>query len=247
MSQRLLGKTAFVTGAAGTLGSAIARAFAGEGVRALVLADLREDGLDIVAKELGIETVTATLDVTDGDAFDGAVADAVERFGTLDVLVNNAGNVSPNARVHNLSTKDFDDCVAVNLTGTFHGVRAGVRAMRGRGRLSIVNTASVAGLTAWPYCAPYSAAKAAVIHFSRVAALEYVKEDIRVNCVCPGAFPSTLTNGLPDGALDVLASRHPGGFGTAEDLVGAVVYLASDESRWTTGHALVVDGGYSLP
>ncbi|MEU6646108.1 SDR family NAD(P)-dependent oxidoreductase [Saccharomonospora sp. NPDC046836] len=250
MTGRLKGKKALITGAGGALGSSIARTFADEGVECLALVDIAEDSLASVAQELdnrGAELIAARLDITDGDAFDSLVTDVVERFSGVDIMVNNAGGISPNARIHNLSTQDWVDCLSVNLTGTFHGIRAGVRAMRGRGGGSIINTASVAGLTAWPYCAPYSAAKAGIVHLTRVAALEYVKDGVRVNCVCPGAFPSTLTRNLVDGALNVIEARHPGGLGTAADLVGAFTYLASDESRWTTGHALVVDGGYSLP
>lgn len=250
MQFRLREKRALVTGAAGALGSAIARSFAEEGVKALVLADVRSNALATLSAELteeGVDVATVSLDVTDGDAFDRVVLDAATRWGDLDILVNNAGNISPNARIHNLSTEDWVACFSVNLTGTFHGVRAAAKVMRGSGGGSVINTASVAGLTAWAYCAPYSAAKAGVIHLTRVAALEYAKEQIRVNCVCPGAFPSALTNSLPPGAVGTLDSKHPLGFGRPDDIVGAFVHLASDESRWTTGHALVVDGGYSLP
>jgi NAD(P)-dependent dehydrogenase (short-subunit alcohol dehydrogenase family) len=249
VAHRLTGKTAFVAGAGGALGAAIATAFAAEGVRALMLADLRPDGLASLQDRLtheGHTVATAALDVTDGDAFDAVVADAVELWGPLDVLVNNAGVVPPNARLHNLTTEDWVSCLAVNLTGTFHGVRAAARVMRERGG-AVVNTASVSAVTAWSHAAPYGAAKAGVVNLTRVAALEYAKERVRVNCVCPGAFPSAIHDGLPDGALDAITSRHPLGLGRPEDVASAVVHLASDESRWTTGHALVVDGGYSLP
>jgi len=112
---------------------------------------------------------------------------------------------------------------------------------------SIVLTASVSGLTAWSHAAPYCATKAAVIQLAKVAAVEYARDGIRVNCVCPGTFRSAIHDGLPPGALDAVAERHPLGLGTAADLVGAYSYLASDAARWTTGSALVVDGGYSAP
>lgn len=246
---RLEGKTAFVTGAGGALGAAIVRSFADAGTRGIVLADLRADALDAIADPLrrsGLDVTTAQLDVTDGDAFDHAVHHAADTLNGLDIVVNNAGIVSPNARIHNLTTDDWQRTLAVNLTGTFHGVRAAARVMRDRGG-TVVNIASVAGLTAWPYAAPYGAAKAGAIHLTRIAALEYAKERIRINCVCPGAFPSAIHGDLPEGAMDAIKARHPLGLGQPDDLVGAVLYLASDESRWTTGHALVVDGGYSLP
>lgn len=245
----MAGKTAFVTGAAGALGATIARSFAEAGVRGMVLADLRTDDLDGTADTLqcpGLDITTAALDVTDGAAFDNAVRHAAENLDGLDLLVNNAGVVSPNARIHNVTTPDWERCLAVNLTGTFHGVRAATRVMRECGG-SVVNIASVAGITAWPYAAPYGAAKAGIIHLTRIAALEYANERIRINCVCPGAFPSAIHDDLPEGAMDAIEARHPLGLGQPEDLVGAITYLASDEARWTTGQAMVVDGGYSLP
>ena len=108
-------------------------------------------------------------------------------------------------------------------------------------------TASVAGLTAWSHAAPYCATKAAVIQLAKVAAVEYARDGIRVNCVCPGTFVSRIHDELPPDALDVIAARHPLGLGSAVDLVGAYSYLASDAARWTTGSALVVDGGYAAP
>jgi meso-butanediol dehydrogenase / (S,S)-butanediol dehydrogenase / diacetyl reductase len=112
---------------------------------------------------------------------------------------------------------------------------------------SIILTASVSGLTAWSHAAPYCATKAAVIQLAKVAAVEYSRDGIRVNCVCPGTFLSAIHADLPPEALDPIAARHPLGLGAADDLVGAYSYLASDASRWTTGSALVVDGGYSAP
>jgi len=250
MGSRLEGKTVVVTGAGGALGSAVVRRCAQEGVRNLVLADLNVDAMTELAGELGvagIATTTERLDVADGDQFDALIRSAAERHGTVDALVNTAGIVSPNGRIHNLSTRDWERTVSVNLTGTFHGIRAVARALRKRSNVSVVNIASVSGLTAWAYAAPYCASKAGVIHLTRVAALEYAKEGIRVNAVCPGTFPSAVHEGMPAEALAAIEAKHPLGFGTPDDIVGAVVYLVSDESRWVTGHSLVVDGGYSLP
>jgi 3-oxoacyl-[acyl-carrier protein] reductase len=112
---------------------------------------------------------------------------------------------------------------------------------------SIVLTASVSGLTAWSHAAPYCATKAAVIQLAKVAAIEYARDGIRVNCVCPGTFLSGIHAELPAAAIETIAARHPLGLGSASDLVGAYSYLASDASRWTTGSAMVVDGGYAAP
>src|SRR5258708_36311823 len=104
---------------------------------------------------------------------------------------------------------------------------------------SIILTASVSGLTAWTHAAPYCATKAAVIQLAKVAAVEYARDGIRVNCVCPGTFRSAIHDNLPPEALEAIAGRHPLGLGSAADLVGAYSYLASAASRWTTGSAVV--------
>ena len=102
-------------------------------------------------------------------------------------------------------------------------------------------------MTAWSHASPYCATKAAVISLAKVAAVEYARDGIRVNCVCPGTFRSAMHAELPDEALDAIAAKHPLGLGSPDDLVGAYSYLAGDASRWTTGSALVIDGGYSAP
>jgi NAD(P)-dependent dehydrogenase (short-subunit alcohol dehydrogenase family) len=175
------------------------------------------------------------------------VARATERFGRLDVMVQNAGVLSPNGRIHNLATEDWERAFQVNVLGAVNAIRAAVAVMRPQGSGSIVLTASVAGLTAWSHAAPYCATKAAVIQLAKVAAVEYARDGIRVNCVCPGTFRSAIHDDLPPEALDTIAARHPLGLGAASDLAGVYSYLASEASRWTTGSALVVDGGYSAP
>ena len=136
---------------------------------------------------------------------------------------------------------------AANHLGAVNGIRAAVPVMRAQQSGSIILTASISGLTAWSHAAPYCATKAAVIQLAKVAAVEYAREGIRVNCVCPGTFLSSIHEGLPQEAIDAMASRHPLGLGSPADLVGMYSYLASDASRWTTGSAMVVDGGYSAP
>jgi meso-butanediol dehydrogenase / (S,S)-butanediol dehydrogenase / diacetyl reductase len=239
-----------ITGAGGALGAAVSRRLAGEPATDLVVSDVDESSLAATVAGLPDtdgSVVTAVVDVGDFAQVDSLVAKAVERFGRLDVLISNAGVLSPNGRIHNLSTEDWERAFRVNLLGAVNGIRAAVPIMRSQRSGSIVLTASVSGLTAWSHAAPYCATKAAVIHLARVAAVEYARDGIRVNCVCPGTFHSAIHAELPPDALDAIAARHPLGLGSPNDLVGAYSYLASGESRWATGSALVVDGGYSAP
>ncbi|HEY6473315.1 MAG TPA: SDR family oxidoreductase [Acidimicrobiales bacterium] len=239
-----------ITGAGGALGAALSRRLAGEANTAVVLSDVAETSLgETVAGLAGTESPTATIlaDVSVFAQVEAVVQLAVEQFGRLDVLVSNAGVLSPNGRIHNLKTEDWERAFRVNVLGAVHGIKAAVPVMRAQGSGSIILTASVSGLTAWSHAAPYCATKAAVIELAKVAAVEYARDGIRVNCVCPGTFRSGIHDGLPDEALDAIAARHPLGLGSADDLVGAYSYLASDDARWTTGTALIVDGGYAAP
>jgi meso-butanediol dehydrogenase / (S,S)-butanediol dehydrogenase / diacetyl reductase len=239
-----------ITGAGGVLGAAITRRLGGEPGTALVLSDVSEAALaESVAGLASPPPPTATIlaDVSDAQQVHDVVALAVAQFGRLDVLVSNAGVLAPNGRIHNLETEDWERSFRVNVLGAVNGIKAAVGVMRPQGSGSIVLTASVAGLTAWSHSAPYCATKAAVIQLAKVAAVEYARDGIRVNCVCPGTFRSAIHAGLPEEALDGIAARHPLGLGSAEDLVGAYSYLAGSDSRWTTGSALVIDGGYSAP
>ncbi len=239
-----------MTGAGGALGSAVARRLADDPGTALVLSDVSAPSLAATADPLlaaagPVETVLA--DVSEPAEVDAVVARAVDRFGRLDVFISNAGVLAPNGRIHNLATEDWERSFRVNVLGAVNGIRAAVGVMRPQGSGSIVLTASVAGMTAWSHSAPYCATKAAVIELAKVAAVEYARDGIRVNCVCPGTFRSAIHDGLPEEALETIALRHPLGLGSAADVAGAYAYLAGPESRWTTGAALVVDGGYSAP
>ena len=243
-------RTVVITGAGGALGAALSQRFAGEPDTDLVLSDVSQASLDATLAGLPEqrgEVATLLADVSDFAQVDGVVQLAVERFGRLDALISNAGVLSPNGRIHNLDTADWERAFRVNVLGGVNGIRAAVGVMRPQKSGAIVLTASVAGLTAWSHAAPYCATKAAVIQLAKVAAVEYARDGIRVNCVCPGTFLSAIHEGLPQEAIDAMAAKHPLGLGAATDLVGAYSYLASDAARWTTGAALVVDGGYAAP
>jgi 3-oxoacyl-[acyl-carrier protein] reductase len=239
-----------ITGAGGALGAALSQQFAGEPDTDVVLSDVSATSLDATVAALAdargaVETRLA--DVSRFEEVAGVVELAMQRFGRLDALISNAGVLSPNGRIHNLDTGDWTRAFQVNVLGAVNGIRAAVPVMRAQGSGSIVLTASVSGLTAWSHAAPYCVTKAGVIELAKVAAVEYARDGIRVNCVCPGTFRSGIHDGLPPEALDAIAARHPLGLGSPADLVGAYSYLASDASRWTTGAALVVDGGYAAP
>ena len=241
-----------IIGAGGALGAAVSQQLAGEPATDLMLSDVSAATLDATVAGLGtmdgagsVETMLA--DVSDYDQVEAVVARTVERFGRLDVLISNAGVLSPNGRIHNLTPRTGSAPSGSIVLGAVNGIRAAVGVMRPQHAGSIILTASVSGLTAWSHAAPYCATKAAVIQLAKVAAVEYARDGIRVNCVCPGTFRSAIHDDLPPEALDAVAARHPLGLGQAADLVGAYSYLAGEGSRWTTGSALVVDGGYSAP
>jgi 3-oxoacyl-[acyl-carrier protein] reductase len=239
-----------ILGAGGALGGALSRQFANESPAGLVLSDISAPSLEATIAGLpvgGASTETAVADVSDFQQVEAVVARALERFGRLDVLVSNAGVPSPNGRIHNLTAEDWERSFRVNVMGPVNAIRAAVPAMRRQESGSIILTASVAGLTAWTHASPYCVTKAAVVHLAKVAAVEYARDGIRVNCVCPGTFLSAMHTDLPPAAMDAIAEKHPLGLGAPSDLVGAYSYLASDASRWTTGSAIVVDGGYAAP
>ena len=239
-----------INGAGGALGSALASQFASEANTDLVLSDISDGSLRSTVAALPLQTggVTSMIaDVSDITAVESVIGHAVEKFGRVDVLISNAGVLSPNGRIHNLETADWERAFRINVMGAVNGIKAAVGVMRPQKSGSIILTASISGLTAWSHAAPYCATKAAVIQLAKVAAIEYAREGIRVNCVCPGTFRSAIHDQLPEAALDAISEKHPLGLGSAEELVGAYSYLASESARWTTGSAIVVDGGYSAP
>lgn len=248
---RLDEKVVVVAGAGGGLGAAIVSRLVQEGVAALVAGDLNVSGLREQVRRQGYPpevVTTCAVDVRVADDVDRLVRTATDRYGRVDVMINNAGILSANARLHNLDLAAWRDTVDVNLYGVVNGLAAAVVAMRAHGAGgSVINTASAAGITAWGYTGPYGASKAAVIHLTKIAAVEYARDRIRVNCVCPGTFRTRIHDELPESALKAIEARHPLGLGQPSDIVGAYLYLASDEARWTTGTAVVVDGGYSAP
>ncbi len=205
-----------ITGAGGALGAAVSHRLAGEPATDLVLSDVSAAFLEATVAgltETDATVETALADVGDPAQVESVTTLALERFGRLDVLISNAGVLTANGRIHNLATEEWERAFRTNLLGAVNGIRAAVGVMRPQRSGSIVLTASVAGMTAWSHAAPYCATKAAVIQLAKVAAVEYARDGIRVNCVCPGTFRSAIHAGLPSESLDAMGRGTPWDWG----------------------------------
>jgi NAD(P)-dependent dehydrogenase (short-subunit alcohol dehydrogenase family) len=243
---RLEGRVALVTGGASGMGCDTVRRFVEEGAR-VVVADLNEENGKRVAEELGGERVRfVRADVSQEQDVEAAVSLAREAFGRLDCVFNNAGLGGALGPLTETRVEDWDYTFSVLVRGVFLGIKHGALAMQeGEGGGSIINTASVAGLSGGAGPAAYSACKAAVINLTRAAALELAEHRIRVNAICPGGILTPLLHrGFPEQAEERLRSLQPWPeAGRGEHIAGAALFLASDDARFVTGEALVVDGG----
>ncbi|MEU0567869.1 mycofactocin-coupled SDR family oxidoreductase [Nonomuraea sp. NPDC005983] len=271
---RLSGKTAVITGAARGLGRASAVAFAREGAD-LVLLDVARDlpgvpyplgslsQLEYTAelcRESGVSVLARQADVRETRDIESAVAAAVERFGRVDVLVNNAGIAAPSGKVtHEIDEDEWQLMIDVDLSGAWRAIRAVGRLMVEQRSGSIVNIASTAGLVGYRHFAGYVAAKHGLVGLTKAAALDYAPRKVRVNALCPG---SVRDDSHVEGrmlseiarSLDVPVGEHEETFVQAQpmnaliepdDIASAAVWLASDESRQVTGSVLTVDGGFT--
>jgi NAD(P)-dependent dehydrogenase (short-subunit alcohol dehydrogenase family) len=248
MADRLNGKVALVTGAGSGIGRETALRFAQEGAR-VACADVRAETAEATAAEIGADAIGLGMDVTVATSAEAAVAAVVERYGGIDVVVNNAG-VTIVGTAHEMGEDDWDREMATNLKSIYLVSRAAWPHLVARGGGSIVQTASVAGIWAIPADACYCASKAGAIMLTKCMALDGAKAGIRVNCVCPGFIQTPMIEGYFADQPDPEASRvfatglHPlGRMGRPRDIADAFVYLASDDACWVTGTALVVDGG----
>jgi 2-deoxy-D-gluconate 3-dehydrogenase len=244
----LTGKTALVTGASRGIGREIALGLAAAG--ADVALSARDEGklreVATAVEGLGRKAVVLPADVTDADACRALAADAVQQLGVLDVLVNNAGGSSYMGPFTDLRFSGWEKVMRLNVDSIVHLSQAVGRHMLERGTGSVVNVASVAGLTGTPSLAPYGASKAAVISLTKTLALEWGPQGVRVNALCPGWTKTDLNSDLwGDEELgrmmvDPTALKR---WAEASEMVGPTVFLASDASSYLTGQALVVDGG----
>jgi 3alpha(or 20beta)-hydroxysteroid dehydrogenase len=237
---RFDGKVALVTGAARGQGEEEARRFVAEGAR-VVITDVLDAELARVSKDLGDAVLSMHHDVSIESEWSAVVDAAIDRFGRLDVLVNNAAihHIRP---IEHERVADFERMLAVNLTGTFLGVRSVIEPMRAAGGGSIINVSSLAGLQGYFGHAAYSASKCGVIGVTKSAAIELGPSGIRVNSIHPGAIDTEMLPGGADGAgrFDNVPLQR---VGTVADVAELVLFLASDDSRYMTGAQLTIDGG----
>jgi NAD(P)-dependent dehydrogenase (short-subunit alcohol dehydrogenase family) len=251
---RLDGKVAVITGGASGIGEATVRLFVKEEAR-VVIADIQDERGKRLASELGTFTSFHHTDVSEESDIKEVTAYAVKKFGRLDCIFNNAGIPGIIGGLEEISVEDFDRTIGVDLRGVFLGLKHAAPIMKRQGSGSIISNASVAGLRTGYGPHIYSAVKAAVIHLTCSVAMELGESGVRVNCVCPGGIATPIFGkslGLSPEAADKTVEVVKAGLknvqpicrsGTAEDIAQAVLWLASDESSFVNGHALVVDGG----
>ena len=248
----LSGRTAIVTGASSGLGTVFAEALAAAGAH-VVLAARRLERLEHLAARLeatGAEALPVRCDVTDPDDVAGLVAAAVDRFGRVDVMVANAGTAADaGPMAERLPHERFEATVRVNLLGSWYCCREAGARMLAAGSGSIITVSSVAGLGAVPFFPPaYQATKAALLNLTRNLAVSWADRGVRVNALAPGWFPSEMASPFIEAPVygDRIASTLPcDRVGDPSELVGPLLFLASDASSYVTGHTLVVDGGLS--
>jgi NAD(P)-dependent dehydrogenase (short-subunit alcohol dehydrogenase family) len=241
------GKVAIITGGGSGIGEASAKELAREGA-SVVVADYNEQDGQRVAEEIkaaGQQALFVKVDVSKEEDVQQMVQRTVEEFGGVHILFANAGigDITPAAE---LSLDKWNQLIGINLTGVFLCCKHVIPEMQKAGGGSIINNASILGHVGQPGVTSYTAAKAGVVNLSRTLALDYAKDNIRVNSVCPGYIETPLLKELDEKARNFLVSRHPiGRLGRPEEIAKAVKFLASDDASFVTGASLLVDGGYT--
>jgi NAD(P)-dependent dehydrogenase (short-subunit alcohol dehydrogenase family) len=249
---RLEGKVAIVTGAASGIGAASARVFAQEGAK-VALADRNEGKLDEVVREItgtGGTAISVGTDVIDEASVQRMVDQTIDEFESLQIMYANAG-VSGRFDLETVTAEEFDRVIHVNLRGPFFCAKYAVPRIADAGGGSVIFTASELALVGSPGASVYSASKAGLIGMARGLALDYAEAGVRFNCICPGAVDTPMLWGEEKGDRDDveadIVSRMPlGRVGRPDEIAKAALYLASEDSSFVTGHALVVDGGWTV-
>jgi NAD(P)-dependent dehydrogenase (short-subunit alcohol dehydrogenase family) len=250
--RRFAGKVAFVTGGGTGIGRATAMAFAREGASVAVVgynpAQIEE--VASLIEQHGGRALSITCNVANAVEVGSAVERTVNAFGRLDLAFNNAGIEQPLIPLHEITDGDWRRLIDVDLTGVFHCVKQQVPHMLRRAGGVIVNTSSGAGVKGIAGQSAYCAAKWGLIGLTKAAALDYAKQGIRVNAICPGFVDTPMmqrfTGGTAEGRAKVIESEPVGRPATAEEIAAAVMWLCSDEAAFVVGHALVMDGGQTI-
>ncbi len=245
-------KVALVTGAGSGIGLATAKAFAEAGA-SVALAGQHEESVRAAAKDLvaaGHKALAIRCDVADERQVAAMVEQTVSTFGRLDAAFNNAGVQSPAVETADASGEEFDRVNAINLRGVWSCMKYELRQMRERGSGAIVNCSSIGGLIGIPGRATYHASKHGVIGLTKSAALEYASRDIRINAVCPGTIDTAMVADMlakePDAMKEIMRDQPIGRLGRPDEIAAAVLWLCSPDASFVIGHALVVDGGYTV-
>jgi NAD(P)-dependent dehydrogenase (short-subunit alcohol dehydrogenase family) len=251
---RLANKIALITGAGSGLGRESALLFATEGAT-IAAADLNLDSAKQTASDVtaaGGKAIALRVDVSEESEVRAMVDATIAQLGVPDVLYNNAGTIGKSGFLSTMETEIFDRVIAVNLRGVFLGMKHTLPHMARRGGGAVINQASAAGLVGIRGSAAYCASKAGVISLTKVAALEYARYKIRVNCICPGLIDTPMAQELRMGELDpgnadTMRRISPfGRMGTPEEIAKTALFLASDDSTYATGATFVIDGGWTV-
>ncbi len=256
---KLAGKVAVVTGSSSGIGRAIARRYAQEGA-VVYVADVNTTGGEQTVqliKDAGGKAAFAQCDVSDPEQVKATIDRAASEGGRLDIVVNNAGVGGGGKPAEDISVEDFMHTLEVNLAGPFYGCKFAIPHLRKQGGGSLINTASVYGLIGAPRVAPYAASKGGVIMLTKQLAVDYSRENIRVNCICPGFVDTDLGGrrarmspedaAKAHAAREVKAAMQPiGRQAQPEEMAGAALFLATDDASFVVGSVMVVDGGESI-